>query len=90
MYDLYAAIRKACQFLSMGRIYLFFHEMSGLRKDGTPSDKHPIFLIEVNIDEKEFEVVLYSECGIVLINTSAVNSFPFQTVMTIPRAARLE
>ena len=90
MYDLYAAIRKACQFLSMGRIYLFFHEMSGLRKDGTPSDKHPIFLIEVNIDEKESEVVLYSERGIVLINTSAVNSFPFQTVMTIPRAARLE
>ena len=90
MYDLYAAIRKACQFSSMGRIYLFFHEMSGLRKDGSPSDKHPIFLIEVNIDEKESEVALYSERGIVLINTSAVNSFPFQTVMTIPRAARLE
>ncbi len=90
MYDLYAAIRKMCQFSSMGRIYLFFHEMSGLRKDGNPSDKHPIFLIEVNIDEKESEVALYSECGIVLINTSAVNSFPFQTVMTIPRAARLE
>ncbi len=90
MYDLYAAIRKACQFSSMGRIYLFFHEISGLRKDGNPSDRHPIFLIEVNIDERETEVALYSERGIVLINTSAVNSFPFQTVMTIPRAARLE
>jgi len=90
MYDLYATIRKACQFSSMGRIYLFFHEISGLRKDGNPSDKHPIFLIEVNIDERESEVALYSEHGIVLINTSAVNSFPFETVMTIPRAARLE
>lgn len=90
MYDLYATVRKACQFLSMGRIYLFFNEMSGLRKDGNQSDKHPIFLIEVNIDEKESEVNLYSEQGIVLINTSAINSFPFQTVMTIPRAARLE
>lgn len=90
MYDLYATVRKACQFSSMGRIYLFFHEMSGLRKDGNQSDKHPIFLIEVNIDEKESEVNLYSEQGIVLINTSAINSFPFQTVMTIPRAARLE
>lgn len=90
MYDLYATVRKACQFSSMGRIYLFFHEMSGLRKDGNPSDKHPIFLIEVNVDEKESEVNLSSEQGIVLINTSAINSFPFQTVMTIPRAARLE
>jgi very-short-patch-repair endonuclease len=90
MYDLYAAIRKACQFSSMGRTYLFFNEMSGMRKDGNPSDKHPIFLIEVNIDERETEVALYAESGIVLINTSAINSFPFQTVLTIPRAARLE
>lgn len=90
MYDLYATIRKICQFSSMGRLYLFFHEVSGLRKDGTQSDKHPLFLVEVNIDEKESEINLCAEPGIVLINTSAINAFPFQTVMTIPRAARLE
>jgi hypothetical protein len=90
MYDLYATIRKFSSFIGMGRPYIFFHQISleGDSQNAAP-DKYPIFLVELNIEEKSEEVVLSCDRNVLLINTPAINSFEFNNILTIPRAARL-
>lgn len=89
MYDLYSIIRKFTAVLSVGTSYMFFHEISFVDDKASPVDKYPIFLIELDIDEKNEEVILKSNRNVLLINTPAINSFGFNNILTTPRAARL-
>jgi len=89
MYDLYSMIRKFSAMLNqtMGTAYIFFHEIFSPQDEN--QEQFPLFLIEITIDERPDAVRIKSERGVVLINTPAINSFNFDTVLTIPRAARL-
>jgi signal recognition particle GTPase len=90
MYDLYATIRKFATFIGMGKPYIFFHEIfSTVENKNDAICKYPIFLIELKIEEKEDEIALSSDRNVLLINTPAINSFEFNNILTIPRAARL-
>jgi hypothetical protein len=88
MYDLYSMIRKSTAMLNqtMGTAYIFFHEILSAQDEETQS--FPLFLIELNIEEHPDIVRIRSERGVVFINTPAINSLNFDTVLTIPRAAR--
>lgn len=89
MYDFYSMIRKFSAMLNqtMGTAYIFFHQIFNSNEED--QDQFPLFLVEMTIEEKPEYVRIKSERGIVLINTPAINSFNFETVITIPRAARL-
>jgi len=89
MYDLYSMIRKFTAMLNqtMGTAYIFFHEIFSTQEEEI--QKFPLFLIEINIEEHPDVVKIKSERGVIFINTPAINSFNFDTVLTIPRAARL-
>ncbi len=90
MYDLYATIRKFSNFTGMGRPYIFFHQISSTAdSQNAATDKYPIFLIELTIEEKSEKIVLSCDRNILLINTPAINSFGFNNILTTPRAARL-
>ena len=104
LFDLYFLLRQYKKYLSFGNTYLFFHEISGkdnipespspksknnYKKDEEKiSTRYPIFLIEINIKEKDDEVTIQSVRDIVIINTPAINSLNFQNIITTPRAAR--
>lgn len=89
MYDLYSMIRKFSAMLNqtMGTAYIFFHQIFSLKDESL--EQFPLFLVEITIEERPELVRIKSERGVVLINTPAINSFNFDTVLTIPRAARL-
>ncbi|MBL7132115.1 MAG: AAA family ATPase, partial [Candidatus Omnitrophica bacterium] len=93
MYDLYATVRKFATFIGMGKPYIFFHEIfptvDNQNETNETLDKYPIFIIELKIEEKADEIVLSSDRNVLLINTPAINSFGFNNILTIPRAARL-
>jgi superfamily I DNA and/or RNA helicase len=97
IFDLYSVIRKFTPFTSSGNIYIFFHEMflspkdeaaEADKKNKKATDKYPLFLIEVEIDELADKLILKSNRDIVIINTPAINSFEFENILTTPRAAR--
>jgi len=89
MYDLYSTIRRFTAVLSVGTPYMFFQEISFEDGGMSPADKYPLFLIELDIDEKNEEIILKSNRNVLLINTPAINSFGFDNILTTPRAARL-
>lgn len=88
MYDLYSMIRKFTAMLNqtMGTAYIFFHEIFSTQDKEI--QKFPLFLIELNIEEHPDIVRVRSEMGVIFINTPAINSLKYDTVLTIPRAAR--
>jgi len=88
MYDLYATIRKFMPIMGAGTAYLFFHEILQIKDEEVQSDKYPIFLIELDINEAGNKLFVKSSRDIVVINTPAINSFGFDTILTTPRAAR--
>lgn len=89
MYDFYSMIRKFSAMLNqtMGTAYIFFHQIFSPKDENL--EQFPLFLVEITIEERPELVRIKSERGVVLINTPAINSFNFDTVLTIPRAARL-
>ena len=89
MFDLYATIRKFVTFVRMGTPYIFFHEIFSPNGHSTPSEKYPIFLIEIDIEEISNKVIFKTNRNIFFVNTPAINSFSFDNILTIPRAARL-
>lgn len=90
IYDLYSIIRKFMTFVGFGSPYVFFHEITSSDNTAAPTEKYPLFLIELDIQETSNEVVLRSNRNVLFINTPAINSFGFDTILTTPRAARLE
>jgi len=89
MYDLYSTVRKLATYIGMGTSYLFLHEICGEESDSKPSAKYPLFLIELDISEKDGGLRLNASRGIGYINVPAINSFGFDQILTTPRAARL-
>lgn len=88
MYDLYSVIKKFTPYIGMGNSYFFFHEIYSEDPEGNPSNKYPLFLVEIDIQDKDGGIKLSGNRGVVFINTPAINSFGFDRVLTTPRAAR--
>lgn len=89
MYDLYSMIRRFATMLkqTMGNAYIFFHDLC---INGDKSIENlPLFLVEISILERPDSVTLKSERGVIFINTPAINSGNFESILTIPRAARI-
>ena len=88
MYDLYATIRKFTPIIGVGSAYMFFHEIYMPDEETGSLVKYPIFLVEIDIDEAANELFVKSSRDIVVVNTPAISSFGFDTILTTPRASR--
>jgi hypothetical protein len=84
IFDLHALLRRHLQFVTSQSLYIFFHEIAG------DSRKYPLFTVEVHIQDRDQGIVVESLRDAVMLNTPAINSFEFDTVLTTPRAAKLE
>jgi hypothetical protein len=83
MFDLHAVLRRYLQLMGIQTLYLFFHEIS--RED----QKYPLYSLEVSLRDKGDVFVLEAVRGVLLLNTPAINNFDFDTILTTPRACRL-
>ncbi|MBM4274121.1 MAG: hypothetical protein FJ128_01205 [Deltaproteobacteria bacterium] len=87
LYDLYLLLRKFAVVETYGTPYLFFGSISG-GNGNIANFACPFFFIEVNFDTSVTNCVrLTIPRDLVLLNTPAINSFEFQNVLIIPRAA---
>lgn len=84
IFDLHALLRRYFQLISSQSLYIFFHEMA---RDGR---KYPLFTVEVNIQDGDQSIVIESSRNVVMLNTPAINNFEFDTILTTPRASKLE
>ncbi|MEI7673448.1 MAG: AAA domain-containing protein, partial [Deltaproteobacteria bacterium] len=83
IFDLHALLRRYLQLVTSQSLYIFFHEIAG------DSRKYPLFTVEVNIQDGTKIIVVESLRDAVMLNTPAINSFEFDTILTTPRAAKL-
>jgi len=82
LYDLFILLKQFAVMGSHGSCYLFF----GSVQQAGPG--YPLFFIEVNVDAGAADRVrLTLPRDLVMLNTPAINSFDFQNVLTLPRAA---
>ncbi|MDI9570585.1 MAG: AAA domain-containing protein [Pseudomonadota bacterium] len=84
IFDLHALLRRYLQFVTSQSLYVFFHEISG------NGGKYPLFTVEAHIQDGDQGIVVESPRDAVMLNTPAINSFEFDTILTTPRAAKLE
>lgn len=84
IFDLHALLRRYLQFVTSQSLYVFFHEIAG------DSRKYPLFTVEVHIQDGDQGIVVESLRDAVMLNTPAINSFEFDTILTTPRAAKVE
>jgi len=84
IFDLHALLRRYLQFVTSQSLYIFFHEIAG------DSRKYPLFTVEVHIQDRDQGIVVESLRDAVMLNTPAINSFEFDTILTTPRAAKLD
>lgn len=84
IFDLHALLRRYLQLVTSQTLYIFFHEIAG------DSRKYPLFTVEVHIQDGEQGIVVEPLRDAVMLNTPAINSFEFDTILTTPRAAKLE
>lgn len=87
LYDLYILLRQFVVMETYGTSYLFFGSIH--QEDGNNGNfAYPFFFIEVNFDTGMTDSVrLTIPRDLVMLNTPAINTFEFQNVLTIPRAA---
>jgi very-short-patch-repair endonuclease len=87
LYDLYILLMQFAVVETYGTSYLFFgsiHQENG----NNGNSAYPFFFIEVNFDTGMTDCVrLTIPRDLVLLNIPAINTFEFQNVLTIPRAA---
>jgi hypothetical protein len=83
IFDLHSLLRRYLQLVTSQSLYIFFHEIAG------DSRKYPLFTVEVNIQDGEQSIIVESLRDAVMLNTPAINSFEFDTILTTPRAAKL-
>jgi len=81
IYDLYFNFHKYSDFIKLGALFLFFHM---LEKD---KDAYPLYFVEVEYRASNSEVTLSFPRDLMLLNTPAINSFKFNSVLTVPRAS---
>ncbi|HEY5536174.1 MAG TPA: AAA domain-containing protein [Ignavibacteria bacterium] len=84
MYDLFSTIRKLVPIIGLGSMYLFFHQI----KIDESQEKYPLFLIEIEFQDDQYEIIVNSIRDIVIINVPAINTFGFDNILTTPRASR--
>ncbi len=84
MYDLFSTIRKLVPIIGLGSMYLFFHQI----KNDTSQEKYPLFLIEIEFNDDQYEIKVNSIRDIVIVNVPAINTFGFDNILTTPRASR--
>jgi hypothetical protein len=84
IFDLHALLRRYLQLVTSQSLYVFFHEVAG------DSRKYPLFTVEVNIRDGDQSILVESLRDAVMLNTPAINNFEFDTILTTPRAAKLE
>jgi very-short-patch-repair endonuclease len=84
MYDLHLMLLNFLQFVSNRTIFIFFEEIAD------ESVSYPLFFAEINIRKGDTAFIIESARDILMINTPAINSFRFESVLTTPRACRLE
>ncbi len=84
MYDLQLMLLNFLQYVSNRTIFVFFNEIAD------ESVSYPIFFTEINIKKVDAAFIIESARDILMINTPAINSFRFESVLTTPRACRLE
>ncbi len=83
IYDLHLALRRYLQFAVTQTIHVFFHEISG-----DSGSRYPLFSLEVMGADGNDTISINSVRDIMMLNTPAINSFEFDTVLTTPRACR--
>jgi len=87
LYDLYILLRQFAVVEASGTSYLFFgsiHQENGT--NGSPA--YPFCFVEVNFDTGDTDYIRLSiPRDLALLNTPAINTFDFQNVLIIPRAA---
>jgi very-short-patch-repair endonuclease len=84
MYDLFSIIRKLVPIIGLGSMYMFFHQI----KNTESQEKYPLFLIEIEFQDDQHEIIVKSIRDIVIINVPAINTFGFDNILTTPRASR--
>ena len=84
MFDLLLVLRHYSQLVGMRSLYVYFHEIS--KED----QKYPLFSVEVDLRDCDHYIRLESIRNVIMLNTPAINSFEFDTVLTTPRACRFE
>ena len=85
LYDLLILLKQFSVVGSFGTSYLFLGSIRQ-EKDGSPD--YPLSFIEISVDAAMTDCVrLNIPRDLVMLNTPAINSFEFQNVLTIPRAA---
>ncbi len=84
IFDLHLTLRQYLQFINLQSVYIFFHEIA--RND----QKYPVFCVEVEIQDGQHAIVVRSARDVLMLNTAAINSFEFDTILTAPRACRFD
>lgn len=85
LYDLLILLKQFAVVETYGTSYLFF---GSLRREEEGAPDYPFCFIEVNFDAAVSDCIrLTIPRDLVMLNTPAINSFDFQNVLTIPRAA---
>ena len=83
LFDLYMVLTAFWQGVGTQALYLFFHEIG--REEEV---RYPLFCAEIEVSTDGDAVSLRSPHDVFMLNTPAINSFEFDSVLTTPRACR--
>jgi len=80
IYDLFYNFQKYSDYIKLGTLFVFFHALESL------DSAYPLYFIEVDCRAAKEEITISFPRELMLLNTPAMNSFKFDSVLTIPRA----
>lgn len=87
LFDLYSLILSFHRYVGTNNLYLYFHNMEGEEKS------YPLIFIQVsliyNANEEEAVFKIQNAQNFFMLNTPAINSFPFDRILTVPRASSI-
>jgi len=87
VFDLYYQIETFKKYIGTDSVYLFLHDINYKK------DSYPLIFLEIQIDSETKDTaqfIIRNPRDIILLNTSAINSFEFDRVLTLPRASSLK
>src|SRR3989304_5491817 len=88
VYDLLMLLKQLAVAENYGTSYLFFDSIQLMSKDEKNNPDYPLFFVEISFDQGIADCMrLTVPRDLIMLNTPAINSFDFRTVLTIPRAA---
>lgn len=85
LFDLYMALTSYWQSVGSQAVYMFFHDIG---RENQP--RYPLFCADIEISASGDTLNLRSLRDVFMLNTPAVNSFEFESVLTTPRACRFK